>query len=159
MSDSPSASNDNQPLFNIERVYLKDISLEEPNSPAIFLETEAPSMEIEVNVGASQLQADVFEVAVTATVTTKIKDKVAFLVEAQQAGIFTVRNIPAEQMGPLLGIACPSIVYPYLRASIADLITRAGFPPVHLAEINFQTLYEQRLLETQQAGAANGASH
>ncbi|MCS6766859.1 MAG: protein-export chaperone SecB [Candidatus Protistobacter heckmanni] len=159
MSDSPAASNDNQPLFNIERVYLKDISLEQPNSPAIFLETEAPSMEIEVNVGASQLQADVFEVAVTATVTTKIKDKVPFLVEAQQAGIFTVRNIPAEQMDPLLGIACPSIVYPYLRASIADLITRAGFPPVHLAEINFQTLYEQRLLEAQQAGAANGASH
>jgi preprotein translocase subunit SecB len=91
----------------------------------------------------------VFEVCVTATVTTKIKDKTVFLVEAKQAGIFEIRNLPQDQIGPILGIACPQIVYPYLRASVADTITRAGFPPVHLSEINFQAMFE-----AQQAQAA-----
>jgi preprotein translocase subunit SecB len=98
----------------------------------------------------------VFEVAVTATVTTKIQDKTVFLVEAKQAGIFEVRHLPQDQMGPILGIACPQIVYPYLRASVADVITRAGFPPVHLAEINFQAMYEAQLAQAQaQPGAAS----
>jgi preprotein translocase subunit SecB len=95
----------------------------------------------------------VYEVCVTATVTTKIKDKVVFLVEAKQAGIFEIRNLPPEQMNPIMGIACPQIVYPYLRATVADMVTRAGFPPVHLAEINFQAMYEQQ----QQAAQAQQA--
>ena len=144
----------NQPFFNIQRVYLKDASLEQPNSPGIFLETEMPSVEVEVDVKAEQLAEGVYEGVVTGTVTAKIKDKVAFLIEAKQAGIFDIRNIPTEQLDPLLGIACPTIIFPYLRANIADLVTRAGFPPIHLSEINFQALYEQRL--AQFAAQANG---
>jgi len=134
-----------QPVFQIQRVYLKDLSLEQPNSPAIFLEQEAPSIEVSVDVGAEALAEGVFESTVTITVTAKVKDKVAFLVEGKQAGIFEIRNVPAEQLDPLLGIGCPNIIYPYLRANIADAITRAGFPPVHLAEINFEVFYQQRL--------------
>ncbi|PUA18191.1 protein-export chaperone SecB [Glaciimonas sp. PCH181] len=133
-----------QPVFQIQRVYLKDLSLEQPNSPAIFLEQDAPQIEVAVDVGAEALAEGIFESTVTITVTAKIKDKVAFLVEGKQAGIFEVRNIPAEQLDPLLGIGCPNIVYPYLRANIADAITRAGFPPIHLAEINFEVFYQQR---------------
>ncbi|MPV58793.1 protein-export chaperone SecB [Burkholderia sp. HI2761] len=152
---------ENQPFFNIQRVYLKDMSLEQPNSPAIFLEQDMPSVEVEVDVKADRLAESVFEVVVSGTVTAKVKDKVAFLIEAKQAGIFDIRNIPDEQLDPLVGIACPTILFPYLRSNIADAITRAGFPPIHLAEINFQALYEQRLAQLQQqaggAAAPNGA--
>lgn len=133
-----------QPVFQIQRIYLKDMSLEQPNSPAIFLEQDAPAIEVAVDVDAEALADGIFESSVTITVTAKINDKVAFLVEGKQAGIFEVRNIPAEQLDPLLGIACPNIVYPYLRANIADAITRGGFPPVHLAEINFEMFFQQR---------------
>lgn len=134
-----------QPVFQIQRVYLKDLSLEQPNSPAIFLEQEAPSIEVSLDVGAEQLAEGLVESTVTVTVTAKIKDKVAFLVEGKQAGIFEARNIPADQLDPLLGIGCPNILYPYLRSNIADAITRAGFPPIHLTEINFEAFYQQRL--------------
>ncbi|WP_050461661.1 protein-export chaperone SecB [Herbaspirillum autotrophicum] len=134
-----------QPVFQIQRVYLKDLSLEQPNSPGIFLEQDAPAIEVSVDVGAEALAEGIFESTVTITVTAKVQDKVAFLVEGKQAGIFEIRNIPAEQLDPLLGIGCPNIIYPYLRANIADVITRAGFPPIHLAEINFEVFYQQRL--------------
>jgi preprotein translocase subunit SecB len=151
----------NQPFFNIQRVYLKDLSLEQPNSPAIFLEQEMPSVEVEVDVKAERLAEGVFEILVTGTVTAKVAEKVAFLIEAKQAGIFDIRNIPAEQVDPLVGIACPTIIFPYLRSNVADAITRAGFPPIHLAEINFQALYEQRLaqLNAQNDGSANATQH
>lgn len=132
------------PIFQIQRVYLKEASLEQPNSPAILMEQEQPTVDIQLGVNASPVAEGVFEVMVTATVQTKIKDKTVFLVEATQAGIFQIRNLPQEQMGPVLGIACPQIVYPYLRGNVADLIQRGGFPPVHLSEINFQAMYEQQ---------------
>lgn len=134
-----------QPVFQIQRIYLKDLSLEQPNSPAIFLEQEAPTMEVAVDVGAEPLAEGVYESTVTITLTAKVKDKIAFLVEGKQAGIFEARNIPDDQLDPLLGIGCPNVIYPYLRANIADMVTRAGFPPVHLAEINFEVFYQQRL--------------
>ncbi len=140
------------PVFQIQRVYLKDLSLEQPNSPAILLEQEQPSVDIQLGVEATPVAEGIFEVAVTATVQTKIKDKTVFLVEAKQAGIFEIRNVPEEQMGAIIGIACPQIVYPYLRGNVADTVTRAGFPPVHLAEINFQAMYEQQ--QAAQAGNA-----
>jgi preprotein translocase subunit SecB len=142
---------DQAPVFNIQRVYLKEASLEQPNSPAILLEQEQPSVDINLGVNAENVADGVFEVTVTATVQTKIKDKTVFLVECKQAGIFEVRNVPDEQMGPAIGIACPQIVYPYLRGNVADLIQRAGFPPVHLAEINFQQMYEQQAAAQDQA--------
>jgi preprotein translocase subunit SecB len=138
------ADENNQPVFQIQRVYMKDLSLEQPNSPGIFLEQAQPNIEVAVDVGAEQLAEGIFESTVTVTVTAKVGEKVAFLAEGKQAGIFEARNIPAEQLDPLLGIGCPNIIYPYLRANIADVITRAGFPPVHLAEINFEVFYQQR---------------
>ncbi len=141
---------DQDPVFQIQRVYLKEASLEQPNSPAILLEQEQPNVDIQLGVDATPAAEGVLAVCVTATVQTKIKDRTVFLVECKQAGIFEIRNLPEEQMGPIMGIACPQIVYPYLRGNVADVITRAGFPPVHLAEINFQAMYEQ-----QQAQAAS----
>ena len=144
------------PVFQIQRVYLKDLSLEQPNSPAILLEQEQPSVDIQLGVQATPVAEGIFEVAVTATVQTKIKDKTVFLVEAKQAGIFEIRHVPEEQMGAIVGIACPQIISPYLRGNVADTITRAGFPPVHLAEINFQAMYEQQQAAAAEAG--NGAT-
>ena len=143
------------PIFQIQRVYLKEASLEQPNSPAILLEQEQPTVDIQLGVEAAPVADGVFEVAVTATVHTKIKDKTVFLVEAKQAGIFEIRDVPQDQMGPLMGIACPQIVYPYLRGNVADLIQRGGFPPVHLSEINFQAMYEQQQLQQAQAASAS----
>ena len=140
------------PVFQIQRVYLKEASLEQPNSPAILLEQESPTVDIQLGVNANPVAEGVFEVTVTATVQTKIKDKTVLLAEVMQAGIFEIRNLPAEQMSQIMGIACPQIVYPYLRGNVADLIQRAGFPPVHLSEINFQAMYEQ-----QQHAAADDA--
>ena len=140
------------PVFQIQRGYLKDLSLEQPNSPAILLEQAQPSVDIQLGVQATPVAEGIFEVAVTATVQTKIEDKTVFLVEAKQAGIFEIRNVPEEQMGAIVGIACPQIIYPYLRGNVADTITRAGFPPVHLAEINFQAMYEQQQAAAAEAG-------
>lgn len=128
--------------------------MEQPNSPAILLEQEQPSVDIQLGIEANPVGEGVFEVSVTATVHTKIKDKTVFLVEVKQAGIFEVRNLPEEQMGPIMGIACPQIVYPYLRGNVADLIQRGGFPPVHLSEINFQAMYEQQQSQASQGSTA-----
>ena len=137
------------PVFQIQRIYHKELSLEQPNSPAILLEQAQPQVDIQLAVGSEQVADGVYEASVVATVHTKIGDKTVFLIEAKQAGIFEIRNLPADQMGPVLGMACPQIVYPYLRGNVADAVQRAGFPPVHLAEINFQALYQQQL---EQAG-------
>ena len=142
-------ADNNDPVFQIQRVYMKEASLEQPNSPAILLEQEQPTVDIQLGVEAAQAAEGMYEVCVSATVTTKIKDKTVFLVEVKQAGIFEIRNLSPEQMQGVMGVACPQIIYPYLRGNVADLIQRAGFPPVHLAEINFQAMYEQ-----QQAQAA-----
>ena len=146
------------PAFNMQRVYLKDLSLEMPNAPHVFLEQETPQVEVSVNVGGQRLAETVFESTVTATVTTRVNGKVLYLVEATQAAIFELANIPVEQMDPILGIVCPTMVYPYLRANVADAITRTSLPPLHLAEVNFQALYEQQIaqLQQQQGEAANG---
>jgi preprotein translocase subunit SecB len=146
--------NNQAPVFQIQRVYLKDMSLEQPNSPQILLEQAQPQVEINLGVAANPVVEGIYEVSVTATVTTKVGDKVLFLVEAKQAGIFEIRNIPEEQIAPIIGIACPQIVYPYLRAVVSDICTRAGFPPVVLAEVNFQAMFEA---QQQQAAAGNGA--
>ncbi|MFM8245692.1 MAG: protein-export chaperone SecB [Burkholderiaceae bacterium] len=140
-----------QASFNIQRIYLKDMSLEQPNSPSIFLEQDGPSIEIQIDVGNEKLADDIYEATVTVTITAKIRDKIAFLVEGKQGGIFELRNIPEDQLEPLLGIACPNIIYPYLRANIADMVTRGGFPPVHLTEINFEVFYQQRKQALSQA--------
>jgi preprotein translocase subunit SecB len=142
------------PVFQIQRIYLKDMSLEQPNSPDILLNQEQPAVDIQLGVDATPVAEGLFEITVTATVHAKIADKTVFMVEAKQAGIFELRNMPQEQLSPILGIACPQIIYPYLRGNVADIVQRAGFPPVHLAEINFQAMYEQQ--QQQQASAVAG---
>ena len=149
MSDEAQA-----PVFAIQRMYLKDLSLEIPHAPKIFLETQQPAVEIALDVANEVVTEGIHEASVTVTVTTKIGDKTAFLVEAKEAGIFEIRNVPAEQLPFLLNVVCPNIIYPYLRANIADVIQRSGFPPLHLAEINFEALYQQRLAQQQQEPAA-----
>ncbi|KKW66851.1 protein-export protein SecB [Lampropedia cohaerens] len=145
------------PVFQIQRVYLKDLSLEQPNSPAILLEQKQPNVDIQLAVAANNVADGIFEVTVTGTVTTKVEDKTLFLVEAKQAGIFEIRNIAQEQLGAVIGVACPQIIYPYLRGNIADIINRAGFPPVHLAEINFQAMYDQQQAQQAAQQVAGGA--
>jgi len=144
-------ANNGQPSFNIQRIYLKDLSLEQPNAPAILLEQGQPQVDVQLNLNAEEVKDGLFEITVTATVTTKVNDKVLFLVEAKQAGLFEIRNVPEDQLQPIIAIACPQIVYPYLRATVADVLNRTGFPPVHLTEVNFQAMYESQL---QQAAAA-----
>jgi preprotein translocase subunit SecB len=146
------AEQDAAPVFQIQRMYLKDLSLEQPNSPQILLEQAQPQVDINLGVSAEPVAEGVFEVCVTATVTTKIGDRTLFLVEAKQAGIFEIRNIPDDQMQGIIGIVCPQMVYPYLRAIVSDVCTRAGFPPILLTEVNFQAMFEAQ----QQAGA-NGS--
>jgi len=111
---------------------------------------------VAVDVGAQRLAENIFESEVTVTVTAKIEDKVAFLVEVKQAAIFEISGVPEEQYDPLLGILCPGMIYPYLRANVADLITRTGFPPVHLSDINFEQFYQQRLAAAQENAQLNG---
>ena len=145
----------NAPLFSIQRMYLKDLSLEQPNSPQVLLEQGQPQVEINLGLGAELVAEGTYEVTVTATVTTTINDKTLFLVEAKQGGIFEIRNIPEEQLKQVLGISCPGIIYPYLRAIVSDVCTRAGFPPVVLSEVNFQAMFEAQQAQAQaQASAA-----
>lgn len=154
------------PVFQLQRVYLKDASLEMPNAPRIFLEAEAPSVDIQLEVSNTEVVEFVHEVVVRVTATAKVKDKVLFLVEGKQGGIFEIRNLSSDQMGSVLGVVCPGIIYPYLRANVADLIARTGLPAIHLAEINFEAFYQQKMAAMAQqqqpadvpaAPAANGS--
>ena len=147
------------PVFTIQRMYLKDLSLEQPNSPAILLEQQQPQVDINLAISAETVAEGIFEVAVTATVTTKVQERTLFLIEAKQAGIFEIRDLPSDQMQAILGIACPGMVYPYLRAIVSDVCTRAGFPPVVLSEVNFQAMFEaqQQQLAAQQGNGGDEA--
>ncbi|HNU11821.1 MAG TPA: protein-export chaperone SecB [Rubrivivax sp.] len=144
------------PVFNIQRMYLKDLSLEQPNSPQILLEQQQPQVDIQLAVGAGQISDGIFEVTVTATVTTRIGEKTLFLVEAKQAGIFEIRHIPEDQMQSIIGIVCPQMIYPYLRAIVSDICTRAGFPPILLNEVNFQAMFQAQQEQQEQQAAAQG---
>lgn len=141
-------------VFQMQRVYLKDASLELPNAPQVFLDRNQPKIEVQVDVGGQRLNETVFESEVTVTVTARLEESVAFLVEVKQAGIFEIAGMPEDQLEPIVGILCPNMIYPYLRANVADLITRTGFPPVHLSDINFEQFYQQRLAAAQEAAAS-----
>ncbi|BBI98637.1 protein-export protein SecB [Ferrigenium kumadai] len=150
------AQANNQPVFNMEKIYVKDISLEIPHAPQIFLERENPQIDVQLHSQAASVEEGVFEVAVMSTVTAKIGDKVMFLIEAKQAGIFQVRNVPNEELEPILAVVCPNILFPYLREVVSDMAVRAGFAPVLLNPINFEVLYQQ---QKQQAQAATATTH
>ena len=150
------ADADATPVFQIQRMYLKDLSLEQPNSPQILLEQQQPQVEINLALGVETIADGIFEVTVTATVTTKVKDKTLFLVEATQAGIFEIRHVPADQLQGIVSIVCPQMIYPYLRAIVSDICTRAGFPPIMLSEVNFQAMFEAQQAQAQAQGGNGG---
>lgn len=143
-----------QPVFNIEKIYVKDLSLEIPNAPAVFMQREQPQVGIELGNAANKLDDGIFEVTLTVTVTSKIADKTVFLVEVAQSGIFQIRNLPEENLEIILAVTCPNILFPYARETVSDLVIRGGFPPVLLNPINFEALYAQQ--KQQQAQAAAG---
>ena len=149
-ADPLQASAPQQASFQIEKLYVKDLSLEVPNAPQVFMQVENPQLEIQVRNEGAQFAEGLFEVTVTVTVTARVGEKTVFLAEAAQAGIFSVRGIPPEDLDPLLGIGCPTILYPYAREAISDLVTRAGFPAVVLAPVSFEQIYMER---RQQAAA------
>jgi preprotein translocase subunit SecB len=155
------AAEQQQPLFNIEKLYVKDLSLESPNAPSIFLERESPNIELQLQTQSTPVEEGLFEVTVTVTVTAKLpeKDKVMFLIEAKQAGIFQLRNMPPEELEPVLAIICPNILYPYLREVVSNMAIHAGFAPVFLNPINFEVLYQQQKEQQAQAQAATTTQH
>jgi preprotein translocase subunit SecB len=145
----------NQPIFSIEKLYVKDISLEIPNAPQVFLEREAPQVDIQLHHESTKVEDGVYQTVLTVTVTAKAKEKTLFLVEVGQAGIFVIRNIPESDMEPVLGIACPNILYPYVREVVSDMVSRAGFPPVVLTPVNFEALYQaQKQAQAEQQPAS-----
>ncbi len=155
MSEQPST----QPHFGVEKIYLKDLSLEIPNAPQVFLERENPEVEITVHNGAATLdQAGLYEAVLTVTVTGKIKDKTLFLVEVAQAGIFQILNLPQSELDAVLGVMCPNTLLPYARETVSNLLIRAGFPPVLLQHMNFEAAYQERIRQMQQEQAAGAAA-
>jgi preprotein translocase subunit SecB len=143
-----------QPVFVIEKVFLKDLSLEIPGAPQIFAEPEAPKIDISLHNETREIEAGIYEVVLTATVTAKVNEsKTAFLVEVAQAGLFQIRNVSGQDLSALLGITCAHVLFPYLRESVSNVVMRAGFPPFFLNHLNFEALYQQRLQQQQQGGA------
>jgi preprotein translocase subunit SecB len=148
MTDAQNAPN-NQPVFSIEKVYVKDVSLEVPNAPAVFLERETPTVDIQLHHNSALVENGVYQTLLTVTVTAKVNDKTMFLVEVGQAGIFTIRNIPPQELDPVLAIACPNILFPYVREVVSEMVVRAGFPPVILSPVNFEAIYAAQRSQNQ----------
>jgi preprotein translocase subunit SecB len=155
MAQEPNALNgsqnteESQRQFGIQRIYVKDMSVEVPNSPKIFLQNWEPEMNMDLNTKADPLENNTYEVVLTLTITVKIKTQVAFLVEVKQAGIFTLQGFPEDQLRPMLGAFCPNVLYPYARATVTDLVVRAGFPQLYITPVSFDALYEQHERERQ----------
>lgn len=159
--NATTAPQSDAPIFNIEKLYVKDMSLEIPNAPAIFLQRENPQIDLQLQTKAGQLEEGVFEVEVTVTVTAKVaeKEQTMFLIEAKQAGIFQIRNMPAEEMEGILAVMCPNILYPYLREVVSDVAVRGGFAPVLLNPINFEAIYQQQKQQAQAQAEGAAVKH
>ena len=147
-----------QPTFSIEKIYVKDLSLEIPHAPKVFMLRETPQIDVQLHNQGGMVDEGVYEIVLTVTVTAKLaEDKTLFLVEVAQAGIFQIRNIPQADLEPILGITCPNILFPYVRETISDMVSRAGFPPVLLNPVNFELMYQQQ--HTEQPVAAAETTH
>jgi len=144
-----------QPIFSIEKIYLKDMSLEVPSAPKIFLSSESPQVDVNIHTAASVVEPGaLYEVVLTVTVTAKLPDKTVFLVEAAQAGLFHIRNLPPQDLDAVLGILCPNTLLPYAREAVASAVTHAGFPPVVLHHMDFNQAYQQQLQQRDAEGQA-----
>jgi preprotein translocase subunit SecB len=148
------AQENKQPIFNMDKIYVKDISLEVPHAPKIFLERTSPQVDIQLHTQASSVEEGLFEVVIMATVTAKIGEKVMFLIEIKQAGLFQIRNVPTEELEPILAVMCPNILFPFLREIVCDVVVRGGFAPVLLNPINFDALYQQQRQQLAQAASS-----
>lgn len=147
-------SENNQPQFALQRIYIKDASFEAPNAPVVFTKEWKPEIKLDLNSGARKVDENHYEVFVKVTVTATNEGETGFLVELVQAGLFAMANIPEQQMKPMLGAMCPNILFPYLRESVDAMVIKGGFPPLMLAPINFDALYQQKA--AQEAAQANG---
>jgi len=145
-----------QPVFTIEKIYVKDLSVEVPGAPQVFLQGGEPQLEVQLNHKAQSIDGVLFDVALTVTVSARSGDKTLFLVEVVQSGIFQLRGIPEADLGPVLGVVCPNVLFPYARETISDTVNRAGFPPVLLAPVNFDVLYQQQMAAASAQGAGDG---
>jgi len=150
-NDQPQHSQDER-QFALQKIYVKDLSFETPNSPAIFTENWEPNVNIELNTNGNMLAPDVHEVVLGITITTKIGEKVAYLCEVHQAGVFTVKGFSENELGPMLGSYCPNVLFPYAREVISDLVSKGGFPQMLLAPVNFDAIYMDHV-KKQQANA------
>ena len=150
-----------QLIFNIEKLYVKDLSVEVPNAPEIFASREAPQMDVNMQTQSSPAGENLYQNSITVTITAKVGDKTLFLVECTQCGIFRIQNVPADQLPAVLGIGCPNIVFPYLRETVSDAVIRAGFPPLLLNPVNFEAHFvqQQQAMQQQQADAAAPTTH
>lgn len=146
-------SESQQPVFNIEKIYVKDLSLEVPNAPQVFMQVEQPQVEVQIAQQSQRVNEALFEVTLVVTVTAKHGDKTLFLVEASQAGVFQIRNVAEADLAPVLGMVCPGVLFPYARETVSDVISRAGFPPVLLAPVNFEALFQQRVAGAEKQAA------
>jgi preprotein translocase subunit SecB len=144
--------------FDIQRLYIKDSSFESPSVPAIFREEWQPEVSIDLQTKSQILEGDLHEVVLTVTVTAKKKEKIIFLVEVKQAGIFAIKGFSKEQLGHMLGSFCPNVLFPYAREVVTDIAVRGGFPPLYLTPVNFDMLYAQHLEQQKQADTGKNDS-
>ena len=155
MSDEPQNTQP-QLQLSIQRIYMKDISFETPNSPEVFTGDWKPNMDLNLGTDTKKIADEVYEVTLKVTVTVKTEEKTAFLAEVHQAGIFAIKGIEENQLAPIFGIACPNILFPYAREAISDLVNKGSFPQLVLSPINFEALFAQQM---QQQQAAKEAQH
>lgn len=156
-ANSPTAApTNNNPHFEIQRIYVKDLSFEAPNTPHTFVEEWKPEVQLNLETKSNRIQDNVHEVVLSVTATVTTNKKPAFIVEVHLAGVFLMNNIPADQLRQMLGSFCPNILFPYAREVISDVVVRGGFPQLILAPVNFDALYAQHL-EDQQKGDQKAA--
>lgn len=158
MSDSDATSPPQQ-IFEIQKLYLKDVSFEAPNSPQAFAQEWKPETNLQITSRTETLEEGVHETVLEVTVTTQSNEQTAYLVEVQQAGIFVIRGFPEEHLGPLLGSYCPNVLYPFAREVVAELVAKGGFPQLLLSPVNFDALYAQHLQEVKDQSADSGQAH
>jgi preprotein translocase subunit SecB len=155
---SEAAQGNKQAIFNMDKIYVKDLSLEIPHAPKIFMGRDNPQVDVQLHTQAGSVEEGLFEVVVMATVTAKIGEKIMFLIEVKQAGIFQIRNVPTDELEPILAVMCPNILFPYLREVVSEIAVRGGFAPVLLNPINFDVIYQQQKQQQAQA-ATSTATH
>ena len=159
MAEENAAAKDEQARFMIQKIYTKDISFETPNSPVIFREEWKPDLDLQLTTEYNQIDDTNHEITLVVTVTAKLGDKTAFLIEVKQSGIFSLIGYTQEEMGPLVGSYCPNTLFPFAREVISDLVAKGGFPQLILAPVNFDALYMNQLEQSKQQAAAQQQKH